>query len=131
MATTDHVRDETQGVIKIRENNTKVQRENMLLGADKQLSQKRSKHSLYTLEQKVMSQNVFAYEREEQSRLERKKKHQAEMAEYWRKQHEEKISLEINEQKKMKPMELAYNKKVLQEMRLISEEQSDYADMIA
>ena len=75
MATTDHVRDETQGVIKIRENNTKVQRENMLLGADKQLSQKRSKHSLYTLEQKVMSQNVFAYEREEQSRLERKKKH--------------------------------------------------------
>ena len=53
------------------------------------------------------------------------------MASYWRKQHEEKISLEINEQKKMKPMELAYNKKVLQEMRLISEEQSDYADMIA
>jgi hypothetical protein len=44
------------------------------------------------------------------------------MAEYWRKQHEEKINLEIAEQKKLKPIELAYNKKVLQEMRIISEE---------
>jgi hypothetical protein len=55
MATTDHVRDETQGVIKIRENNTKVQRENMVKGASKQQCHMRSKHSLYTLEQKVMN----------------------------------------------------------------------------
>ena len=53
------------------------------------------------------------------------------MADYWKKQHSEKIGMEINEQKKMRPMELAYNKKVLQDMKLIGREQSDYAELQA
>ena len=58
MATTDHVRDERLGVIKIRENNTKVQRQNQLQAGDNQAHTKNSKHSLYTLEQKVINQSV-------------------------------------------------------------------------
>ena len=52
------------------------------------------------------------------------------MAEYWRKQHEEKISLEFNDQKKLNPKELAINKKVLKEMKLL-DEKSDYTDLVA
>ena len=62
--------------------------------------------------------------------MEKKKEKQASMAEYWRKQHEEKISLEFNDQKKLNPKELAINKKVLKEMKLL-DEKSDYTDLVA
>jgi hypothetical protein len=52
------------------------------------------------------------------------------MAEFWRNQHDEKISFLQNENKMLNPQEFAYNKKFLEEMNLINPDQEDFSDFI-
>ena len=69
----------------------------------------------------MITEQMQKFKSDEQNRLEMKRKNQADMAEYWRKQHEQRIDLDIKDQMKFLPAEFAYNKKLLESLNILDD----------